>query len=265
MNKDLEQKKTWYSPVIDIYHQARPSYPQELVDRTIALAQLNSQTEVLELGCGSGNATIAFAKLRIPVTCLEINPEFFSLARRNCQAYPQVKIYNTSFEKWNLEANKFHAVLSANAFHWISPEIKYSKAAAALQNDGCLILLWNLTPEPRLEIFQALEEVYKVYAPSLFIYEGATVQAEILSGFRQDVINSGHFGDLISEQIVCRVTYSIDEYLDLISTLRRLDSHRKALLFPKLKNKLQDFGDRIELSFLSAVQVAKKIKLGLTH
>lgn len=111
MNKDLEQKKTWYSCVVQIYHQARPSYHETLIDRAMVLARLGSQTKVLELGCGSGKATIPFAKLGVLMTCLEINPEFCRLAQHNCQKYPQVEICNTSFEEWELEANKFQAVL----------------------------------------------------------------------------------------------------------------------------------------------------------
>lgn len=96
----------------------------------------------------------------------------------------------------NSKLINFRLYYKKNAFHWISPKIKYVKTAAALQDKGYLILLWNLTPEPRYEIFQAPEEVYRVYTPSLFRYEGAEKQAEILGGFRQDIIDSGCFENL---------------------------------------------------------------------
>ncbi len=232
MAKDFKEKKTWYTPVAEIYHQARPKYPQTLIDQAMILAKLNPSTEVLELGCGSGNATIAFAHLDLPMTCLEINSEFCRLAQHNCRAYPQVEIYNTSFEEWKIES-KFHAVLSANAFHWFSPKVKYAKVAASLKNNGFLILLWNLTPEPPLEIFQALNEIYQVYTPSLFKYEGAAKQAKILTGFQQDIEDSGYFEDFRSEQVACILSYGIDEYINLTSTLRRLNTETQKLLFPR--------------------------------
>ena len=260
MNQDPEAKKTWYSPVADIYQQARPSYPPELIDRAITLARLSDRTKVLELGCGSGNATVAFANLGIPLTCLDINADFCRVAQRNCQAYPQVKIICESFESYEFGDNKFQAVLSANAFHWMPAATKYSRAASVLNDDGYLILLWNLTPEPEPEIFEALAEIYRIYAPALFKYEGAETQAEILAGFRQEVIDSRNFADLVVEQISCQVYYTIDEYLSLISTLRRLKPTTKELLFPRLKDKLQKLGrEKLKLSFLSAVFVSKKI------
>jgi SAM-dependent methyltransferase len=255
---DLEQQRNWYSPVADVYYNARPRYPKKLIDRSVVLAQLASDVSILEVGCGPGNATVAFAQFGFSMTCLEPNQNFCHLAQRHCTPYPNVAIYNTSFAEWELREKQFNAVLAANAFHWISPEIRYAKAAAALRDSGFLILLWNLTPEPKYEVYQALEEVYQAYAPSLVRYEGVEIQADILKGFGQEILDSGYFKELIVEQTACEVTYSIEDYLKLLSTLRRLDPQTKELLFAQLREKLEKFGDSVQLSFLSAVHVARK-------
>ncbi len=256
--KNLAQKRTWYSPVADIYHKARPRYPQEIINPAVILAQISSNTRILEVVSGPGNATVAFAQFGASMTCLEPNQEFYHLAERNCASYPKVKICHTSLEEWKLETNQFNAVLSANAFHWIAPEIGYLKAAEALQDKGFLILLWNLTPEPRYEIHLALQEIYHAYAPSLMRYEGAETQAKILKSFGQNILDSGYFRDLVCEQMACEVSYTIDEYLNLLSTLRKLDPQKKELLFTGLREKLPTFGDTVQLSFLSGVHVAIK-------
>ena len=255
---DLEQRRNWYSPIADVYYNARPSYPKKLIDWSIGLTQLSSDASILEVGCGPGNATVAFAQFGFSMTCLEPNQDFCHLVQRNCAPYPNVAIRNTSFEEWELEAKGFNAVLSANAFHWIPLEVKYTKAAAALRDTGFLILLWNLTPEPKYEVYQAIEEVYQTHAPSLVRYEGAEVQTEILKGFGQEIQDSGCFRNLVMEQVSCNVTYSIEQYLNLLSTLRRLEPEIKELLFAGLREKLKPFGDSIELSFLSAVHIAQK-------
>jgi SAM-dependent methyltransferase len=255
---DLEQRRNWYSPVADIYYNARPHYPKALVDRSVALAQLASDASILEVGCGPGNATVAFAQLGFSMTCLEPNQDFCHLARQNCDRYPNVMICNTAFEEWELEAKQFNAVLSANAFHWIPPEIRYTKAAAAMRDNGFLILLWNLTPEPKYEVYQAIEEVYQAYAPSFSHYEGAEVQAEILQGFGQEILDSGCFRALVVEQTTCEVTYRLDDYLKLVSTFGKLEPPTKELLFAALRKKLEKLGEHVQLTFLSAVQVARK-------
>jgi hypothetical protein len=35
---------------------------------------------------------------------------------------------NTTFEEWELELERFNAVLAATSFHWVSPEVRYAKA-----------------------------------------------------------------------------------------------------------------------------------------
>ncbi|MHC5726415.1 MAG: class I SAM-dependent methyltransferase [Nostoc sp.] len=255
---DLEQRRTWYSPVADIYYNARPHYPKELIDRSVALAQLDSDASILEVGCGPGKATVAFAQFGFSMTCIEPNQDFYHLAQHNCDRYPKVTICNTSFEEWELEAKQFNAVLSANAFHWIPPEIRYIKTASAMCDNGFLILLWNLTPEPKYEVYQVLEEVYQAYAPSFVRYEGAQIQAEILRGFEQEILDSNCFQELVVEQTACEVTYSIDDYLKLLSTLRRVEPQAKELLFAGVRQKLEKFGDSLQLEFLSAVHVARK-------
>lgn len=116
-SKDLEQRKTWYSPVADAYNKARLRYPKELIDRVVELAQLSPDATILEVGCGPGNATVAFARVGFSMVCLEPNQDFCRLARQNCTPYPNVEIRNTSFEEWELEAKKFDAVLAATAIH----------------------------------------------------------------------------------------------------------------------------------------------------
>ncbi|MEH2323513.1 MAG: class I SAM-dependent methyltransferase [Nostoc sp.] len=254
----LEQRRTWYSPVADVYYNARADYPKELIDRSVALAQLDSDASILEVGCGPGNATVAFAQFGFSMTCIEPNQDFCHLVQQNCDQYPKVTICNTSFEEWELEPKQFNAVLGANAFHWIPPEIRYTKAAEAMCDNGFLILLWNLTPEPKYEVYQVLEEVYQAYAPSFVRYEGAEVQADILRGFGQDILDSNCFKELVVEQTACEVTYSIDNYLKLLSTFRRLQPETKELLFAGLRQKLEKFGDSVQLEFLSAVHVARK-------
>jgi SAM-dependent methyltransferase len=112
--------------------------------------------------------------------CLEPNPDFCAIARRNCAKYSKVEIQTTSFEEWNLEAKRFNAVLAATSIHWIPPEVAYPKVANTLQDDGSLILLWNVPAIPSYEVYQALQEVYQVHAPSLCCSEKLTMLTALL-------------------------------------------------------------------------------------
>jgi len=254
--KSFTQKSTWYSPVSQVYYGARPPYPAQQVKQAATLANLSSASSVLEIGCGPGNATIAFAQVGCKMTCLDPNQEFCELARSNCADYPNVDIHKRAFEQWpSASAQPYDAVLAANAFHWIAPEAKYAKTSEMLSDNGHLILLWNLTPEPDYETYKRLEDVYATYAPSLVRYEGQAVQLGILEGFRQEISDSGYFRESACETVTCNVTYSLQRYLNLLSTLRKLTPEAKKPLFQAISERLSE---PINLSFLSAVQVAHK-------
>lgn len=261
-SRDLEQRKNWYSPAAEAYNKARPRYPQNLIRQVVEVAQLSAKSKILEVGCGPGTATVAFAQLGYSMICLEPNPDFFRLAKHNCQSYPNVEIQNTSFEEWTPDAFKFDAVLAASSFHWISPEIGYPKAASALQDDGRLILLWNKELQPSYEVYQRLSEIYQIYAPSLDRYEDEETQQDILQKLGNICIDSRQFKNLITGQITLQITYTVEQYLTLLTTYSpyiKLDTDTRKSLFTGLKRRIEDeFQGELQLSYISAYHIAQK-------
>jgi SAM-dependent methyltransferase len=56
------------------YHQARPDYPVELYDCLLAAADLTPGDKLLEVGCGTGKATLPLARMGFAITRLEPGP-----------------------------------------------------------------------------------------------------------------------------------------------------------------------------------------------
>ena len=106
-------------------------------------------------------------------------------------------------------------------------------------------------------------EVYKIHAPSLRQYaEDTKTQLEKLNEFVQKVIDSGYFYECKSESVLCEPTYSIDDYLALLSTYSayiNLESQQKNSLFTALRETLEkNCGNGIQLSYVSAFWIAQK-------
>jgi SAM-dependent methyltransferase len=262
--KPLEQRKQWYSPAAVAYQQARPSYPQPLIDQVVKIAQISSTSRLLEIGCGPAIATLPFARVGCEMECLEPNPEFAQLAQQACQAYPKVTIQNQAFEEWALEPGQFDGVLAASSFHWIPPEIACPKAAAALRPEGALILLWNKELQPSDTHYQQLSTVYDEFAPALNRpYEDVATQVAILNELGQLAMASGQFRDLVSGHVETAVTYSIERYLCLLKTYSpylQLEAQHQQNLFAGLRQVLAETGDTVELSYVSAYQIARPLK-----
>jgi hypothetical protein len=129
--------------------------------------------------------------------CLELGKDLALLAAENCQAYPDVEIQNMAFEDWPLQRGCFELLISAQAFHWIPPEIGYEKAGASLRDSGSIALFWNHYPGLDTAFSQALDEVYKSEAPQL-AGSSKTMPLEELIKRRVETINeSGLFGEVV--------------------------------------------------------------------
>lgn len=262
--KDLEQRKVWYSPVVQAYDRARPRYPKQLIQRVVEVAQLAPQSKILEVGCGSGVATVDFARLGYTIDAVEPNLEFCRLAEQHCLDYPQVRIIPQTFEEWQVEPRKFQIVLAANAWHWISSDIKYVKASEALQENGALVLLWNMSLEPTYEVYQVLNQVYQDVAPLVAPkYEGRETQEEILQGLGKLISDSGLFGSPVQEAIECERTYDTERYLSLLSSYSQyiaLEPATREALFAGLRSTIdQQLEGQIQLFNLAAYQIARKV------
>ena len=133
-----EYLRSTFEEVAELYDRARPGYPAPLFDDLAALASLPDAARILEIGCGTGQATIALAERGYQVTSLELGAQLAAIARRKLSAFPGVEVVNADFEAWQAPHADFDAVVSFTAFHWIDPALRFEKAASLLREGGAL-------------------------------------------------------------------------------------------------------------------------------
>jgi SAM-dependent methyltransferase len=131
-----------FDSVAQSYDQARPRYPEALFDDLLKIARLPLNARILDVGAGSGIATLPFAARGFDVVALEPGAELAKLARRNLVAYPNATVHRVSFEKARLATASFDMILSATAWHWVDPLLGSTIAARVLPPGGTLALWW---------------------------------------------------------------------------------------------------------------------------
>ena len=169
LQNDPKRLRGTFDGVAALYDEVRPGYPEQLFEDLAALSVVGSGARVLEIGCGTGQATGALARRGYRVLGVELGENLAELARAKTADYPETRVITSSFEDWTLEEGAFELVFSATAFHWIDPEVRYSKSAKALRDGGSLALVWN-RPEPHESTKgfpEALREVHHREAPEL--------------------------------------------------------------------------------------------------
>jgi SAM-dependent methyltransferase len=258
---ELEQRKNWYGSITEAYDRVRPKYTPEFIDRVLAVAEISSTAKILEIGCGPGTATIELAKQGLSLVCLEPSLDACTLARHNLANYPNVEIINNNFEEWEPENRKFDAILAATSWHWVSPEHKHIKSASLLKDGGKLILLWNTGMQPDPAIFQSLIEPLTQYMPTLAQYKDRDTQLNEISIFARSAVDSGLFSEFDEECQTTEVNYSIDDYLQLLTTyspcIALSPADRKKLLTELRSILVQNCGEHISLAYFSIFQIAK--------
>ncbi|MGP0024302.1 MAG: class I SAM-dependent methyltransferase [Streptosporangiaceae bacterium] len=151
------------------YDRRRPAYPDDLVDHACQVAGIGSGDHVLEVGCGTGQLTRGLLVRGLRVTALEPGKRLMALARQNLEDAGAVEFVNASFEEALLPPERFRAVFSASAFHWLDPEVSWQKTADVLVPGGTLALVQYFgLEEPRSKRDQdaALAAIRKV-APDI--------------------------------------------------------------------------------------------------
>ena len=236
---DPAQRKTWYGAVAETYDRVRPKYTPAFLARAIAVAAIPRDGRILEIGCGPATATISLAQMGFSIVALEPSVEACAVARQNTARYPHVEIINTNFEEWEPEDRSFDAILAATSWHWVAPERKHEKAASLLKDRGALMLLWNTAMQPPIHMFESLSEVFERDLPTFARFKDRETELSEIRVFAAAAIDSGLFTNLLEEYRSHQVNYSIDDYLQLLTTYSpwiALAPERRSELLEKIES-----------------------------
>ncbi|MGI5899044.1 MAG: class I SAM-dependent methyltransferase [Christensenellales bacterium] len=144
------------------YDRFRPRYHPRLFSDIAAFCGLDHSKQALEIGLGTGQATLPFLKTGCNITAVELGEDLAEFSRQKFSEYENLTIINSSFEDFET-GTAFDLIYSAMAFHWIKDEIGYPKAHGLLKKGGTLALFWN-HPSAASEDDQMHVEIQKVYA-----------------------------------------------------------------------------------------------------
>lgn len=231
----------------ELYDRFRPGYPAALARDVAELSGLPECGRILELGCGTGQATELFAARGYCITALEPGPQMARLARRNLQQYSNVRVVESTFESWEPDGEPFDLVLAASSFHLLEPAHRFSKPAHILGPRGALALVWN-QPTPRAtELDDEVESAYRMHAPDIE-YANDVLNDQL----GQLIDGTGLFGSVSTRDYMLHRVYREEEYLGLMqsrSSHRLLPPEQHSALFQAVSESIRRFGGEIEVDF----------------
>ncbi|MFJ8630743.1 class I SAM-dependent methyltransferase [Streptomyces sp. NPDC093568] len=247
----------------ELYDRARPGYPPELYDDLGELAGAGAGRHVLEVGCGTGQATVPLAERGCRVTAVEAGARMAAVARRNVAGFAAVEVVTARFEDWPLPEAPFDAVVSATAFHWIDPAVRVTKAAGALRAGGALAVVRTQHVRGGTEeFFVGVQRCYERFdpetPPGLRLPAAADIHG---SDHAREVARDGRFGPTVFRRYERELTYTTAEYLEL---LRTYSGHR-ALPEAARNGLLGCIAELIDGSYGGVVTKRYLIELGVSR
>lgn len=259
--------RTTFDEVAELYDAVRPTYPPQMVEAVTSVLQ-GTLGRILEIGCGTGQATLLFAPQGHRITALEPGSNLAALAAKNLAAYPQVDIQTMTFEEWPVNVSQYDLVLSATAFHWVSPDVRYTKSAQALAADGWLAVFWNTGADDESEVGQQIHAAYNKHMPSAQVHPyvthhpagRSTRQGPKISRWQQEIDQSQLFGSVSMMQFPWTQWYATERYLQLLETYSDhhvLPPQNKRELFGEIAGILERQGGGRNMPYLTVLYLAQ--------
>src|SRR5437660_10369184 len=104
---DRERGRATFDEAPELYDRVRPGYPPALFADLALLADLVPGARLLEIGCGTGQATEPLAERGYAIVAVELGLGGAAGARRRVAAFPSVSVAVAPFEHWPLPVHRF--------------------------------------------------------------------------------------------------------------------------------------------------------------
>ena len=209
-----ELRRTFES-VAALYDRVRPTYPDELFAELAR--SIPPGGRILEIGPGTGQATLPLAERGFEVVGVELGAELAAFAREKLARFPNAQVVDAEFESWR-GTGSFDAVVAFTSFHWIDPALRYVKAASLLRPGGVLAVteVSHVRVEHDDPFWVEVQADYDAVVPDPDNHP-APLLADV-GDLRAEIAATGLFEDIDVRRYVWQVTYSAAEYIDLLRT-----------------------------------------------
>jgi SAM-dependent methyltransferase len=255
-----------FDEVPELYDRVRPTYPDELFDDLVTISGISAESSVLEVGCGTGQATRPLAALGCNVTAVEAGAGMAAIARQRLASYPNVEIETSTFEEWDDRRRRFDLVVAASAWHWIDPSVGWTRARHVLRRHGWMALLGNVVVrrpgEP--EVYAETADLHERFVPGSPHWRHPPLEIDVRrtdQGWGPPNDPRGLFGPPIVRWYELVQWFDGDGFADLLrstSPYRILDRGVREPLLDAVAERIRtQMGDRASRRYLSVLRIGQ--------
>ncbi|HEV7959309.1 MAG TPA: class I SAM-dependent methyltransferase [Acidimicrobiales bacterium] len=260
------ERRDVFGEAVEQYANARPGYPEDLIEDVLAYG--DPASDILEVGAGTGKATVAFAARGVSMTCLEPDARMAARLAAECAAFPKVSIVTSRFETWAAPTT-FDVLIAAQSWHWVDPARRWDLAHRAVHAGGAIAVFWNRYIVANEELRGELDGIDRRYhVDNAFSPNGVTTEAfpdEIVleEGWpAYDLAGDARFEDLVSRRYRRTQIFSTATYLDLLastSAYRIMDDRARDALMVEVASLTEERGGELELDIVTDLFLGRTV------
>ena len=214
----------------------RADYPEELAKTIISKANLTAGSKLLEIGSGTGKATVHFADYGFEIVCVEPGIKMIEKAKAKLKGKDKdIKFIHSRFEDYSEPPEYFDAVISAQAFHWVTQPLGYEKCANTLKKGGYLAPFWCIDIFGDSDLDRELGSIIEKYYAYVSYMPEADYAAR-LESIASKIVSSGLFSKPEIIHSYLDINYTADDYFNYLhADTKRTDEEKQALREELLK------------------------------
>lgn len=242
------------------YEKSRPSYVKEIYDEIFRYKKIGSDSRILEIGMGTGNAAKPFLDTKCGFTGIEPGERLIRLARKKFQGFHNFSAYCQTLQDFQCPDETFDLIYAATSFHWIPEEYGYKRVYGLLKNDGVFArFAYHAGPDKgRGALTDEIRELYRQYMhresrPAEYSDKDAKQLAEKMTayGFEDGTYKLYHMTK----------DFTADEYMALLRTYpdhMKLEPKDRERLFRGIFHAIEDNGGIITVYYTMDLELGRK-------
>jgi len=257
---DRHRLRATFDDSPELYDRARLVAPPEVLDDLVAVARLDEGARLLEIGCGTGQATLPLAERGFEIVAVELGESMADLARQKLAPYPKVRVVTSSFEQWDPAGDRFDAVVAFNSFHWIDPDVSFAKSAEVLREGGSLAVMGSrfVEHDDADPVWGELQEDYDAVTGQ----GDGRVHVNALKDRSAEFTAGGYFESVTLRRYRWDIAFDADGYVAFLGTTSShiaLAEATRDELFARIHHRISKGGGSISPTMAAVLNFAERV------